>query len=806
MFVSVDNSLVVISDPTDSMRSELKKILSFKDKSKDYQLSKMAKNPYLRNSKAYHQLKSEVNICLLEEQDNQISFPAPLLYLTGLIPDKDTRADTGRPISLPWASQSKAIILRDYQEVAVDAAINNRRGIINLATGCHDASQLILMFDGTTKKAVDIEIGDLLMGPDSKPRKVLKLHRGRDQMFKIVPTKGESFTVNSEHTLSLKNTNKIREGSSKYDSSRRLKIREFDEISVCNYIDSNKSYKHLHKLWSTGVDFEHKELEFDPYFLGLWLGDGSSTFAMYCSADPILMEYVQKYLATKGMGSTFSRDVNGCVSYCFNKGSNLINPLLEFSRKNNIYNNKHIPHDYLTASVEQRLQLLAGLIDTDGSAYEGVMDITQKNKELAENITYLCRSLGFAAYLKPSFKKATNSKTHTGSTYWRVSISGDLSRIPVLLDRKKLPPRKQIKDPMVRGFTVEKTEIDNYYGWQVDGDNLYLMADFTVTHNCGKSKTAFSLLRQLKRKALIVAPNKSIAVQLYEELCNTFGNARIGFYGSGKKKLGDITVGIAQTVINHVADFQKADLGVVIVDEAHRSASNTFVAILSSLSSVGRVYGLTATAYRADGKDLLLNAACGPVLVEYDAKWAIENGHLAQPIFIIRKIKTSAPDYDDKLMAYKSHILSAKEISNQIESDAQKMIAAGKSTLVLVDSIEHGEALSKALGLPFAKGEDKNSEQYIKDLNSGKINGLIGTENKISEGVDTRNVDCLIMGQFTAAKGAVLQAVGRGLRKQGNKTSCFILDYWPTSSRMLGRHAERRIEYYLEITDQVKII
>ena len=458
MIVSVDNSLVVISDPTDSMRSELKKILSFKDKSKDYQLSKMAKNPYLRNSKAYHQLKSEVNICLLEEQHNEISFPAALLYLTGLIPDIDTRCETGKPISLPWASQSKAIVLRDYQEVAVDIAIKNCRGIINLATGL------------------------------------------------------------------------------------------------------------------------------------------------------------------------------------------------------------------------------------------------------------------------------------------------------------------------------------------------------------GKSKTAIYLLRQLKRKALIVAPNKSIAIQLYEELCETFGKSRIGFYGSGKKKLGDITVGIAQTVTNHVTDFQKADLGVVILDEGHHAAASTFYTIMSALSGVGRIYGLTATAYRSDGKDLLLNAACGPLLIEHDAKWGIENGHLAKPTFIIRKIKTSAPDYDDKLMAYKSHILSAKEISNQIESDAQKMISAGKSTLVLVDSIEHGKALSKALGVPFAQGEDKNSEQYIKDLNSGKIKGLVGTENKISEGSDTRTVDCLIMGQFTASKGPVLQAVGRGLRKQGNKTSCFILDYWPTSSRILGRHASRRVEYYLEITDQVKII
>jgi len=157
-------------------------------------------------------------------------------------------------------------------------------------------------------------------------------------------------------------------------------------------------------------------------------------------------------------------------------------------------------------------------------------------------------------------------------------------------------------------------------------------------------------------------------------------------------------------------------------------------------------------------------------------------------------------------MAYKSPVLSAKEISSRVEQDARKMMQAGKTTLVLVDTIEHGEQLSKSLGVHFAKGEDKQSGSYIQQLNDKKIRGLVATEGVASEGVDTRSVECLIMSQFTAAKGAVLQAVGRALRKQDGKTHAFVLDYWPTSSRMLGRHAQRRVEYYREITDQVKVI
>lgn len=392
------------------------------------------------------------------------------------------------------------------------------------------------------------------------------------------------------------------------------------------------------------------------------------------------------------------------------------------------------------------------------------------------------------------------------------SVHGQVSFPSPLIEMTNLTPDQDNRGPTGKDISLpwdvsyKPIQLRPYQVEAVDNAVQVSRGVINMATGLGKSKVAIFLIKKLKKRSLIIAPNKSIANQLYEELCECFGKHRIGFYGSGKKKLGDITVGIAQTVTNHVDDFKSHDLGCVIVDESHHTAAATFYSILKSLSYVGNIYGLTATAFRSDGKDLLLNATCGFPVVEYDVRWGIRNNWLAQPVFLIRKIRTNAPDYDDKLMAYKSHILNSKEISSRIEEDAAKMMAANKSTLILVDTIEHGEALSKSLGIPFAKGDDKQSEMYIAALNNGKILGLVATEGKAGEGTDTRNVECLIMAQFTAAKGAVLQAVGRGLRKQGNKTQCFILDYWPTSSRMLGRHAETRVKYYREITDQVKVI
>lgn len=323
----------------------------------------------------------------------------------------------------------------------------------------------------------------------------------------------------------------------------------------------------------------------------------------------------------------------------------------------------------------------------------------------------------------------------------------------------------------------------------------------------GKTLTALHLIKQLKRKTLIVVPSDSIAKQFYKELSEAFGENRIGFFGGGKKKINDITVGIAASVIKNLDLFKEEELGCIIFDEVHHIAADTFFNIAGYLGDVGRIYGLTATDYRSDGKDIMINAGCGDVLIKRDIKWGIDNGFLAKPKFIVRDVPTSGIDYkNNKIKAYKEHVLGDTVMKAQILSDIQTCIAQGKSVLCLVGEVVHGEELSRQLGLPFAQGKDKKSQSYVEDLNAGNITGLIGTGGKVGEGTDTKRVDVLILANFVASKGPVIQAVGRGLRIYGSKTECEVYDYIPRGSSMLSRHAEGRVGFYKEITGDVKII
>lgn len=323
----------------------------------------------------------------------------------------------------------------------------------------------------------------------------------------------------------------------------------------------------------------------------------------------------------------------------------------------------------------------------------------------------------------------------------------------------------------------------------------------------GKTLIAIHAVKRFKRKSLIVCPSTSIADNFYTELCNAFGDHRIGYFGNGKKKINDVTVAVAASVKNHIEKFKKEDLGLILFDEVHHLAANTFYSISEGLSSVGRIYGLTATNFRADGKDVMIEAGVGPAIIQRDLIWGIEKGWLADPFIIVREVHTSGKDYQgDKVKNYKAHVLQCGAITNRVVQDANAFMSKDRSVLVLVSEVSHGAEIAEQLGIPLATGKDKKSNSYVEDLNSGCIPGLVGTAQFIGEGTDTKNVDVLILANMTASKGTLWQNLGRGLRIHGDSTKVIVLDYVPLGSKMLTRHAQQRIKSYKEITANVKIV
>jgi hypothetical protein len=157
-------------------------------------------------------------------------------------------------------------------------------------------------------------------------------------------------------------------------------------------------YNH-HVVQALPVEYPSKDLPIDPYVLGAWLGDGTSTKSEITSIDqPILQELVLAGEAVRPATNPLAYLVGGTGHTRDPRTGRYVGNGSLRSRLRNLglLGNKHIPRDYLQASVEQRRALLEGIMDTDG--YVDVYsrcDVTTVSRTLAEDYRELIASLGY---------------------------------------------------------------------------------------------------------------------------------------------------------------------------------------------------------------------------------------------------------------------------------------------------------------------------------------------------------------------------------------------------------------------------
>jgi replicative DNA helicase len=285
-------------------------------------------------------------------------------------------------------------------------------GVVIAPTGCHAKGTKVLLSNGNFIEVENVKPGDRLMGPDSTPRLVGRLHRGKDLMYRITPDSGDPFIVNRGHILSLQEVN---DNIPRHNS--------IQNISVFEYMNANSDFKRAHKLYRVPVrhfDGEQKVLE--PYSAGTILGS-----------------------------NRFSQDTQSILNV------------------------------FKTALFNDRLELLAGFIDAGCSLFYNGFGCVSDSKTLLEDIAFVARSLGLGACVQESPNNYTK-------TYYRINIFGNCDIIPSKLSKKTaLSAISESPAALVADFEVEELEVGDYYGFEVDKDHLYLMDDFTVTHNSGKS-------------------------------------------------------------------------------------------------------------------------------------------------------------------------------------------------------------------------------------------------------------------------------------------------------------------------------
>lgn len=474
--------------------------------------------------------------------DDYISFSTGRHYI-----DYDATSveaqDIHRYLAQVFTNANVRKFMMDTLACAMDGGIRQEKFYIFTGSGCHAKDTDIMMADGRCKKVQDIEIGDQLMGDDSKPRNVLQLFRGNAEMVRIIPTKGESFEVNEDHVLSLKFTNTatvIKRSDSVSDrwrttwfelkNNKPVKVsRTFKSMTEAVEFKDNmlptsaikkghiidvmvKDLKTWGKWWwekgnvclyrPDRVQFSEKTVQLDPYMLGVWLGDGHSHNTRITTMDDEIVQYFKDHVPPEHdfhkVASNGSKASTYNVAYTGKrKRYECQNEILNGLRKYNLIMNKHIPDDYKFNSVDVRMKVLAGILDTDGSYQKHTRQyiISQKSERMIEDIQFVARSLGFACYKKQMQAKCCNNGKI--GTYFTLNICGHgMTDIPCLLPRKKAEQRNKEKNVLLNSFRMENIGRDDYYGFELDGNHRYLMGDFTVTHNSNSKSALLNLVQK----------------------------------------------------------------------------------------------------------------------------------------------------------------------------------------------------------------------------------------------------------------------------------------------------------------------
>lgn len=321
---------------------------------------------------------------------------------------------------------------------------------------CFSAGTKVRMFDGSVKPVESIVVGDKVMGVDSTPRIVVSCHSGRDIMYEVKQTYGKNYTTNGEHTLVLRDS-----GNNQKEIQRTVKDLH-NSYGDCNPLRDLKGFH-------VGVDYPVRDdFEVDPYTFGVWLGDGSQSD----SRVTLNLEDAQYIVPKCSKISFFDSSKEGCYE------GTILDRSSFFKSFGGI---KNIPEKYLLSSKKQRLELLAGWIDTDGyKRADNGYEIVTKEYLMALQGQSLLRSLGFKVTVRQITKKIKS--TGFEGTYFSITFSGDLRDCPIQVPRKvcKTAPKKEPTNTPIKILEVGE---GNYFGFEIDGDHKFLLEDYTVVHN-----------------------------------------------------------------------------------------------------------------------------------------------------------------------------------------------------------------------------------------------------------------------------------------------------------------------------------
>ncbi|MGI8905300.1 MAG: DEAD/DEAH box helicase [Candidatus Sumerlaeaceae bacterium] len=352
----------------------------------------------------------------------------------------------------------------------------------------------------------------------------------------------------------------------------------------------------------------------------------------------------------------------------------------------------------------------------------------------------------------------------------------------------------------------------------------------------GKTLIAAEIIRRIDRPAMFLVHTRDLLHQTRAVLSDYLGMP-IGQAGDGVVSLQHVTVATVQTCAraldvkitktpedDELLETDRTDLRrnaadlvayirqvpVVFFDECHHLPADTTYDLSMQMEGASWRFGLSATPYRADRMDLLLEAALGPELFAAAASALIDKGYLVppkirflpMPALIVRSGKA---DYQD---IFSSYVVENPRRNQLIADTARELAAKGNSVLILVSQVRQGELLQRLLpDVPLVQGADaaERRGEVFAALGRKELPIAIATT-LADEGLDVPSLNAVILASAGRSETRALQRVGRALRPSPKKKHAVIIDFMDDAP-FLKEHAQRRLQIFKsEPAFEVKVI
>lgn len=382
----------------------------------------------------------------------------------------------------------------------------------------------------------ELQVGDLIYDETGNPTTVLHLNPIiLEDEYKVYFEDGEVISCNGEHLWCVYDLQKEK---NKRKEEQKTTIVSTEEIYGNVFKESGTSHRFAVSL-TKPIKYKEQDLIIEPYLFGCFIGDGRKNRPTITCDEQDLEEELAILNAINKNGWIFESKKNKNRSYDIiirhpndildKNGDVCISEFCKRLRELGVFDNKHIPDVYKYGNVQQRLEMIQGIFDCDGSTQErGRQVFVQKDKRIYNDVKEVVGSLG----IKYTETSRRSQDKRTGKTYYaNVLYTLASFEVPVFKLKRKYEKQKNLKYPGTRKsiIKVEKTgkkvpmrciTVSNQSGLFLCGEH------YTVTHNSYMA-AIFLMIRALlfpHTNSYILAPSGSQAQETFTKMENIAKN------------------------------------------------------------------------------------------------------------------------------------------------------------------------------------------------------------------------------------------------------------------------------------------